>query len=303
MPDIAVEVEALSYKYPDGNLALDNVSLSASPGELIALLGPNGAGKSTLLLHLNGILKGEGSIRIFGEDIKNKKRSKIIEKIGIVFQDPDDQLFMPTVFDDVAFGPLNMGLSKQEVKMRVESALKKVGLKGYEDRCPHNLSFGEKKKAAFATILSMEPEIIILDEPASNLDPQSSRALFKIIKELKDKGKTIIIATHDIGIVPEIADKIYILDHKIIAEGTPRQIFSDADLLKKTNLEAPKITMLFEILTCFGYNCNDLPLSIDEAITHLTQSIETKGGHMHLHIHEHTHNEIKKITKKYGHHK
>lgn len=300
--DPVISIKNLTYRYPDGTLALDNVSLDVFRGELIALLGPNGAGKSTLLLHLNGVLKGSGSIRIFGGNIQDKKRGEIIREVGIVFQDPDDQLFMTTVFDDVAFGPMNMGLSKQEIGERVEDALGNVGLRGYEDRYPHNLSFGEKKKVSLATITSMEPEIIVLDEPTSNMDPKSRADILRIIKELKSRGKTIIIATHDINAVPEIADRIYILDRRIIAEGSPREIFMNVDLLKKANLDVPGITKLFEILTCFGYNCEDLPLSIDEAVSHLTKSIEKGGGHIHLHIHKHTHENIKKIRRKYEHH-
>ncbi len=300
--DPVISIKNLTYRYPDGTLALDNVSLDVFGGELIALLGPNGAGKSTLLLHLNGVLKGSGLVSIFGGNIQDKKRGEIIREVGIVFQDPDDQLFMTTVFDDVAFGPMNMGLSKQEIGERVEDALGNVGLRGYEDRYPHNLSFGEKKKVSLATITSMEPEIIVLDEPTSNMDPKSRADILRIIKELKSRGKTIIIATHDINAVPEIADRIYILDRRIIAEGSPREIFMNVDLLKKANLDVPGITRLFEILTCFGYNCEDLPLSLDEAVSHLTESIEKGGGHIHLHIHKHTHENIKKIRRKYEHH-
>ncbi|MCK5343272.1 MAG: ATP-binding cassette domain-containing protein, partial [Candidatus Heimdallarchaeota archaeon] len=297
--NLAVNIKNLTYRYPDGNLALDNVSLGVAKGELIALLGPNGAGKSTLLLHLNGILTGSGLVEIFGEDITKKKRGEIIKEVGMVFQDPDDQLFMSRVFDDVAFGPMNMDLPKEEIEKRVTSSLKKVGMRGYENRCPHHLSSGEKKKIAIATILSMEPEIIVLDEPVSNLDPKSRDAILEILKELKSKGKTIIITTHDVNVVPEIADRIYILDKKIIAKGTPREIFTNAKLLKEANLDVPKITLLFEILACFGYSCDNLPLSIDDAVSHITQTIETKGGHIHLHLHEHTHDEIKKISRKY----
>lgn len=302
MSEKVVDVRDLTYVYPDGTLALKDVSMDVSRGELVVLLGPNGAGKSTLLLHLNGILKGSGSIRIFGEDIGNKKRSEVVSEVGVVFQDPDDQLFMPTVFDDVAFGPINMGLSDLEVERRVESALKKMNMLGYEARCPHHLSLGEKKKISLASVLSMEPEILAFDEPTSNLDPKSRRDVLKVMKDLKADGKTIILATHDINAVPEISDRVYVINKTLVGEGSPREIFLDADLLKDSNLEVPSITILFEILSCFGYNCDKLPLSIDEAISHLTTTIETEGGHIHLHMHEHTHEDIKKVRRRHEHH-
>ncbi|MEA3254421.1 MAG: ATP-binding cassette domain-containing protein [Candidatus Altiarchaeota archaeon] len=302
MSEKVVDVRNLTYVYPDGTLALKDVSIDVSQGELVVLLGPNGAGKSTLLLHLNGILKGSGSIRIFGEDIVNKKRSEVVSEVGLVFQDPDDQLFMPTVFDDVAFGPINLGLSDLEVKGRVESALKKMNMQGYESRCPHHLSLGEKKRISLASVLSMEPEILAFDEPTSNLDPKSRRDVLKVMKDLKADGKTIILATHDINAVPEISDRVYVINKTLLGGGSPREIFLDVDLLKNSNLEVPSITLLFEILSCFGYNCDELPLSIDEAISHLTETIETGGGHIHLHMHEHTHRDIKKIRRRHEHH-
>jgi len=298
----AIELKNLNYTYPDGTNALRDVNLRIEEGESVALLGPNGAGKSTLLLHLNGILRGEGAVKIFGSDIMEKETRELIGEIGIVFQDPDDQLFMTTVFDDIAFGPLNTGLSREEVRKRVSSSLKKVGLEGFEDRCPHNLSFGEKKRISLATVLSMEPRILVFDEPTANLDPRSKRDVVSLINDLKKDGKTVIIATHDVNMVPEIVDRAYILNKTIIREGTPREIFMDTQLLKKSNLDIPLITQLFEILSCFGYDATDIPLSIEEAVSHLTKSIQTKGGHIHLHIHEHTHKNLKRIRDRHGHH-
>jgi cobalt/nickel transport system ATP-binding protein len=201
----AICIRDLSYTYPDGTEALKEVSLEISRGESVALLGPNGAGKSTLTLHLNGILKGkEGSVEIFGDKIGEADLKKIRKRVGIVFQDPDDQLFMPTLFDDLAFGPMNLELPQDEVKERVEIALRKVGLSGFEDRMPHHLSFGQKKRAAFAAVLSMEPDILVLDEPTLNLDPRSRFEVIHVIEELHKEGKTIIIATHDVNAVPGI---------------------------------------------------------------------------------------------------
>jgi len=299
----AIEIDDLSYTYPDGTKALDGVFLNISEGKSVALIGPNGAGKSTLMLHLNGVLRGEDSaVKILGDEISNRNLRKIREKVGIVFQDPDDQLFMPTVFDDVAFGPINLGLESDEVKKRVEMALKKVGLSGYEDRSPHRLSFGEKKRASFATVLSMDPEILVLDEPTSNLDPRNRSRLIRTISDLRYEGKTIITATHDLNAVPSIADMVYILNRTIIAGGTTREIFENVDLLRGMNLDVPEVVRLFEVLKCFGYDYENLPLSMEEAISHLTGTIESAGGHIHLHIHEHTHRELDETREKHNHH-
>ncbi len=300
----AIEVSDLDYKYVDGTKALDSINFRIFEGEKVVVVGPNGAGKTTFLLHLNGILKGNGgSIRIFGEDVSGMSREDIVRKIGVVFQDPDDQLFMPTIFDDIAFGPINLGLSESEVRERVTKSLSVVGLEGYENRAPHNLSFGEKKKAALAAVLSMEPQILVLDEPTANLDPRSRRDLLQKIKELNRQGITIIIASHDVNALPELADRIYVLNKKIMAEGSPREIFSDSQLLKENKLEVPEVFKLFEVLNCFGYNCEHLPLSIEDAIEELTRTIETGDGHIHLHIHEHTHDDVEKLRHKYEHEK
>jgi len=298
----AISIKNLTYDYQDGTNALKNISLEVQKGESVAILGPNGAGKSTLLLHLNGILEGNESVKIFGKNLKNKKRTEIINEIGLVFQDPDDQLFMPDVFDDVAFGPINMNLPEDEVRKRVDDALKKVNMSGYKNKCPHHLSFGEKKKISLAGVLSMDPEILALDEPTANLDPKSRRDLIKIIQNLKEEGKTIIIATHDLNAVPDIVDRIYILNKMIIGEGTTRDIFLNAELLKSQNLDIPDTAILFEVLSCFGYDPANLPLSIDDAIEHLTKTIGTEGGHIHLHFHEHTHDKLAEVRKKHGHH-
>ncbi|RLG34853.1 energy-coupling factor ABC transporter ATP-binding protein, partial [Methanosarcinales archaeon] len=297
----AISIKDLTYTYPDGTCALNGISAEILEGESVALLGPNGAGKSTLMLHLNGILGGgEGSVEIFGDRIGSVDLKEIRKRVGIVFQDPDDQLFMPTLFDDVAFGPRNLGIPENEVKERVGRALRKVGLEGFEDRLPHHLSFGQKKRAAFATILSMDPDIIVLDEPTSNLDPKSRSELIRVIAKLREEGKTLITATHDVNAVPEIADRVIVLNRIIIGEGTVREVLLDSNLLEAANLTTPDVVQLFELLGCFGYDCKNLPLSMDEAVTHLTRTIETANGkHVHLHIHEHTHQEIGEVREKY----
>ena len=300
----AITVRDLSYTYSDGTRALEDVNMAVYEGERVAIVGPNGAGKTTLLLHLNGILRGsDGQVEVFGKSVDKVKREGIIKEVGIVFQDPDDQLFMPTLFDDLAFGPMNLGLREDEVRERVKKALFSLGLSEYENRCPHHLSYGEKKKASLAAVMSMEPRILVLDEPTANLDPRSRAELIGIIKELNEReGITIVIATHDVNAIPALADRVYVLNKRIIAEGTLQKIFSDFELLKENNLEVPEVFKLFEVLRCFGYNCEELPLSIDEAIEHLTRTVEVNGGHIHLHIHEHTHDEVRKLKDKYEHH-
>ncbi|MDY6966676.1 MAG: ATP-binding cassette domain-containing protein [Halobacteriota archaeon] len=299
----AIEVKGLSYNYPDGTEALKDVSFDVFEGESAALIGPNGAGKSTLLLHLNGVLRNEdGAVKIFGDRIHDKSIRKIRRRVGIVFQDPDDQLFMPTVFDDVAFGPLNLGFSREEVEERVDMALRRVGLSGYENRSPHHMSFGEKKRASFATVLSMDPDVLVLDEPTSNLDPKSRTELIKTIKDLNDEGKTIITATHDLNALADISGRVLVLNRTIVDQGTTREIFENQDLLKEMNLDVPEVVRLFEVLKCFGYDYDNLPLSIEEAISHLTATIESEGGHVHLHIHEHTHERLNKARERHNHH-
>ena len=300
----AITIRNLCYTYPDGTKVLEDVSLEVYEGERIAIVGPNGAGKTTLLLHLNGILRGsDGQVEVFGKSVDKVKREEIIKEVGIVFQDPDDQLFMPTLFDDLAFGPINMGLKEDEVRERVEKTILSLGLTGYENRSPHHLSGGEKKKAALAAVMSMEPRILVLDEPTANLDPRSRAELIKIVKDLNEReGITVIMATHDVNAVPALADRVFVLNKRVIAEGTAQEIFSDGALMNANNLGVPEVFKLFEVLKCFGYNCEELPLSINEAIEHLTRTVETEGGHIHLHIHEHTHEEVRKLKCKYEHH-
>lgn len=304
MTEKAIDIKDLSFRYSDGTLALDRVSLEVFAGESVALVGPNGGGKTTLLLHLNGILKGQaGSVEVFGTNTKHGNLKEIRRRVGIVFQDPDDQLFMSTVFDDVAFGPINLGLREGVVRGKVEIALEMVGLSGYEDRCSHHLSFGEKKKVSFATVLSMDPEILVFDEPTANLDPRSRADLISIISKLNEEGRTIVIATHDVDAVAEIASRVYVLNRGIVAEGTVGGIFSNMELLRGNNLKVPEIARLFEVLRCFGYDCDELPLSIEEAVDHLTRTIEQDGKHVHLHIHEHTHEELARLLgSRHNHH-
>jgi len=237
MKERAVKIDNLNYSYPDGKKALTDLSFTIYKHDTIGLIGPNGAGKSTLIHHLNGILSGNGKIEIFSLEINKTNLKEIRKKVGIVFQNPDDQLFMSNVFDDIAFGPLNYGLSPEEVKIRVKNIMKIMRLEGYEKRFPYHLSTGEKKRAAIATVLAMEPEIIILDEPTSNLDPKGRRELIGLLKTIKN---TKIIATHDMELVLELCTGVILLNKgKIVRDGNMMDILSDERLLTENDLEMP----------------------------------------------------------------
>ena len=234
-------IEDLAFAYPDGNQALFGVNLKVKRGERVALLGPNGAGKTTLILHLNGILNsGHGRVFVADKlvDTKDKDGLKQIRsKIGIVFQDPDDQLFMPTVGQDVAFGPYNMGARDSELDKIVNDALSLVGMLEYKDRPPHHLSFGQRRRVAVATVLAMKPEILVLDEPSSNLDPASRRELADILRSLEI---TMIMVTHDLPYAYELCERSLILSGGVIAaDGKTKNILMDVELLKKHRLEMP----------------------------------------------------------------
>lgn len=222
-----IQISHFSYSYPDGIVALQDIGLTIN-SENVALVGANGSGKTTLLLAMVGLLQGNGSISVLGE--KNLK--EVRGRIGLVFQNPDDQLFMPTVFDDVAFGPVNLGLT--QVKERVSHALSEVGLTGYEKRCPHHLSFGEKKRAAIATVLAMECEMLLLDEPCANLDPRGKRNLIQLLKNLSQPK---IVATHDLELASCLCERTVLLNSgRVAADGDTNKILFDSKFLKKHGL-------------------------------------------------------------------
>lgn len=233
-----IQINRVSFTYPDGHLALKNVSAQLRKGEKVALVGPNGAGKSTLLAHLNGIVeKQKGQLAICGLEVVKQNLGKIRALVGLVFQSPDDQLFSPTVYDDVAFGPIYQGLPANEVHTRVIEALQKVYMEDYARRVSHHLSVGEKKRIAIATVLSMNPEILVLDEPSAGLDPRARRTLIHLLKELP---QTMIVATHDLPMVKELLPRTIIMDRgEIVADGNTSQILSDIDLLTAHGLEMP----------------------------------------------------------------
>ncbi len=247
-----LETKNVSYRYPDGTPALEDVNFSAAQGKMVALLGPNGAGKSTLFLHFNGILRpSAGTVMVENVPLTYDKKSimKVRQKVGIVFQNPDDQLFAPTVEEDVAFGPLNVGLDQDEVERRVAESLERVGMAGFEKKPPHHLSGGQKKRVAIAGILAMSPEIMVLDEPTSGLDPKGASRILHLLHKLNQEGMTIVISTHDVDLVPLYASQVYIISEgHIIKEGTPQGVFSDEETIRNANLRLPRIAHLMEIL-------------------------------------------------------
>jgi cobalt/nickel transport system ATP-binding protein len=233
----AVEIKNFSYKYPDGTVALGGINLSIEHGQKVALIGPNGAGKSTVLLAMAGFLKGDGQVLINGLPINGKNMKKIRSTIGCCLENPDDQLFMPTLFDDVAFGPLNMGFVTEQVKMRVADALRTVGLSEMAQKAPHHLSAGQKRAAAIATILSMSTEIITFDEPDGSLDPRNRNNLVKLLKNLT---QTLIIATCNMNFAAAVAERAVLIDKgRIIADGDAKKIMSDSQLMTSHGLELP----------------------------------------------------------------
>lgn len=240
-----LQVHDLHFSYHDGRQALRGVSFSMCAGDKVALVGPNGAGKSTLMLHLNGILpreprdfvNGRGEVNVGGKRLTRENLPLIRAMVGLVFQNPDDQLFSPTVFEDVAFGPLHMGLPMDEVEARVESALEAVRMSTFRDRLSHHLSVGEKKRIAIATVLSMDPQILVLDEPSAGLDPRGRRTLINLLRELPI---TMLVSTHDMKLVQELFPRTIVMDEgQIVADGKTRDILENEDLLTAHGLEKP----------------------------------------------------------------
>lgn len=266
-----LEARNITFSYDDGTEALNNVNLKVDKGDIVALLGKNGAGKSTLFLHFNGILRPDkGEIIIDEEKLKYDKKSliKFRQKVGLVFQNPDDQIFAPSVEEDVAFGPLNLKLPMEEVQKRVHEALERVGMVGFEKKAPHHLSGGQKKRVAIAGILAMKPEIMVFDEPTAGLDPKGASKIINLLKELNEQGITIIISTHDVDLVPQYANKVYVLhEGEIIGEGTAKDIFSNKELINKANLELPIIANFFKKIESesddISFN-GKYPLTIEE---------------------------------------
>lgn len=260
-----IEVEDLFFRYRDGTEALRGLSLSIAQGSRVAILGPNGAGKSTLLLHLNGIyLPQKGKVRVLGKEISSETDRWVKGKVGLVFQDPDDQVFSSSVWEDVAFGPFNMGLSLPEVRNRVEKALCAVQMENFRDKAPYHLSYGQKKRVAIAGVLAMEPEIIILDEPMGYLDPRGKETLLSILNELNKENITVVIATHDVDLAAEWADRVVILKSgRVLAEGSVG-LLTDDDMIKEADLRLPVVAQIFRRLP--ELRLSQLPVKVDEAV-------------------------------------
>ena len=280
----AIETINLSYTYADGTKALQNINFTVQQGENIALLGPNGAGKSTLLHHFNGLLMPtSGKVYVLEKEVTKKNIDEIRQKVGLVFQDPDDQLFARTVSQDIAFGPTNLGLSRSEIEERVKWAIEVTELQGLENKAPQNLSTGQKKRAAIAGVLAMKPEIIILDEPMANLDPRTASKILKLLLQFnKELGLTLIIATHDVDLVPLFADEICILSKgQIVTQGPPQEVFAKTDLIRSMDLRLPRITHLFEILSKRNQLFTDkqFPLTIGEARREILELLEANNRH------------------------
>ncbi|HHW01480.1 MAG TPA: ATP-binding cassette domain-containing protein [Thermoanaerobacterales bacterium] len=262
--DFAVEIEDLAFRHKDGTQALKGVTLKIKKGSRTAILGPNGAGKSTLLLHLNGIyLPQHGTVKIMGLESNRENEKKIRQMVGLVFQDPDDQVFCTTVWEDVAFGPVNFNLPDDEVQRRARQALRAVKLEGLEQKMPFHLSYGQRKRVAIAGVLALKPAILVLDEPHAFLDPSGKVELIKILNGINVEGNTIIVATHNVDFAYEWADDVVIIkDGRVLAQGGP-DILADEKLINESELEYPVMVKLFRKLPEIGYN--NIPRSVDEA--------------------------------------
>ncbi|MEY8000990.1 energy-coupling factor ABC transporter ATP-binding protein [Clostridium sp. Mt-5] len=264
-----IDVDKVSYAYGDGSLALKDVNMKIKSGEKVAILGPNGAGKSTLFHLFNGILKPKsGTITINGLQVCKKNLVEIRRMVGMVFQDSDDQLFNSTVRQEIAYGLLNMGMSGKELEDTIAWSLKVVGMTGYDDKSPHNLSGGQKKRIALASVLAMKPKVMVLDEPTAALDPRGVYKLIKLLDVINKKlGITLIFATHDVDTVPLLADTVYLLDKgKIVKGGTTQEVFNQKEFIRKIDLRLPRVAHLVEILDRDGaINVDTLPLTISQA--------------------------------------
>lgn len=269
MSEPILETQDLTFTYPDGTRALKNINMSINKGEKVAVMGANGAGKSTLFSHFNGLSQPtSGIVKINGEEMKYDKKSllKIRQKVGVVFQNPNDQLFAPTVQEDVAFGPMNLGLDLNEVDKRVEKSLKMVGMEGFEEKPPHHLSGGQQKRVSIAGIIAMNPELMIIDEPTAGLDPQGVDQVLTILNHLNENGMTLLVSSHNVELITEFANKIFIVhDGEIINEGSTNDVFSNHEILKKAHLRPPKASEILHKLQKEGLNVQPNKLTTQEA--------------------------------------
>ena len=275
MVEAIVSVRGINFSYPAGVNALTGVSFEIRQGERVAILGPNGSGKSTLILLIAGLLSPKkGEIIVFSEKTTSKDFQKLRSRIGIVFQDPDDQLFTQSVIEDIEYGPKNLKLPEEDVKQRSKNVLEKMGIQHLKDRPPHRLSFGEKKKVSLATALVLKPELLILDEPTANLDLVSRRALLETLNELNRAGTTIIISTHDVEALPELADRIIVISHGAkLGEGATSEVLQDLKLLGTAGLELPAIAKLFSELKALGF-VKEIQITMSAGLRELTDLLK-----------------------------
>jgi cobalt/nickel transport system ATP-binding protein len=272
-----IRLDQVSYRYPDGQTALNNISLSIDKGERIALLGPNGAGKSTLFQLFNGLLLPQGGrVHIAGLPVERPHLGMIRRKVGMVFQDPDDQLFNASVHREVAYGPINMQMPQEAMEESIRWALEVVGMSAHIDKSPFNLSGGEKKRLALASVLVMRPEILVLDEPTNALDPKGASDLVSLLNEInRDLGVTLVFASHDVDIVPLLADRVFLMNQgEILLSGSPAQVFNQTALLRSIDLRLPRVAYLAEILMRDGLiPSGELPLDIATARAMLSAAL------------------------------
>jgi cobalt/nickel transport system ATP-binding protein len=277
-----IKTENLSFSYPDGTWALQKINLEVQKGEFLAIIGSSGCGKTTLLKHLIGLLKpSAGKLNLDGKEFCLYKTGEIFRQVGMVFQDPNDQLFSATVEQDVAFGVANLGLKPDEITLRIEQALKMVNAVELASKAIHTLSYGQKKRVSIAGVLVMEPSLILLDEPTSGLDPRSVNAIMSLLRQLnRDKGITMIMATHDVELVPLFCDRVAIMGKgQLKAVGAPESIFANVTLLQETDVILPQIARLFEILQKEdGVSFSMMPLTINAARRELSMLLANKAS-------------------------
>ena len=276
---IRLSVQINSFKYPDGTQALSDIAVNISHGEFIGILGSNGSGKTTLLKIMDGLMKDfEGSAYLDGTDIKKLSPKEIYSKVGLVFQNPDDQLFAPTVFEDVAFGPINMGFREDEVITRINNALKDVDMQGYAKKSIHHLSFGQKKRICIAGLLAMGHEILLLDEPTAGLDPMGEYKMMNLLTKLnKEKRVTVVMATHSVDLVPLFLDRLYILSKgHIVRSGTPEEVFTAPDEMANVKLRLPQIAeLIYKLRHEDHVPFGKIPLTIGEARREILKTLRS----------------------------
>ena len=280
--EVRLSVENVTYKYPDGTAALSDINLKIKRGAFVGLLGANGSGKTTLLRVMDGLVKGfEGNVYLDGKDIRDLSPKQIYKKIGLVFQNPDDQLFAPTLFEDVAFGPMNMGFRTDEVEARVIKAIDEVELTGLEKKSVHNLSYGQRKRACIAGLLAMGHEILFLDEPTAGLDPMGEYKMMHLLQRLnRGNGVTVVMATHSVDLVPVFLDELHILSKgKITRGGTPEEVFNAPEEMAGVKLRLPHIAeLIYKLKHEDKVDFERIPLTIGEARREIIRTFETSRG-------------------------